>query len=257
MTWQGRPDTSVALWWDSVTDLVVERSRSVATAADDVTALAAPNARPGIPAGPATVGVTRLVDVAESDRSRVLVALRDAAERSGALRALVQPTLAGSRNGGDILVHLRFACDSDWENSGFDAALTDPAITRVNGVTYQGSPLRRDSGTVYRALLLRVPAEVEAKTVAAFERELASMPRYVSTIAAWQLSRVEQPIGTSEWTHVFEQEFTDVDGLMGPYLMHPIHWAVVDRWFDPETTDIVVRDRVCHSFCELPAPVLT
>lgn len=257
MTWQGRPDPSVARWWDSIAELVLERSRSVASAADDVTVPATPLAAPGTSAGPATVGVTRLVDVAESDRSRVLVALRDAAARSGALRALVQPTLAGSRNGGDILVHLRFACDSDWENSGFDAALTDPAITRVNGVTYQGSPLRRGSGTVYRALLLRVPAEVEAETVAAFERELASMPRYVSTIAAWQLSRVEQAIGTSEWTHVFEQEFTDVDGLMGPYLMHPIHWAVVDRWFDPETTDIVVRDRVCHSFCELPAPVLT
>ena len=41
-------------------------------------------------------------------------------------------------------------------------------------------------------------------------------------------------MGTSAWTHVFEQEFTDVEGLMGPYLMHPIHWAVVDRWFDPE-----------------------
>jgi len=135
--------------------------------------------------------------------------------------------------------------------------LEDPAITRVNGVTYQGAPTRRGSGTVYRALLLRVPDEVEAETVAAFESELLMMPRHVPTIAAWQLSRVEQAIGTSEWTHVFEQEFTDVDGLMGPYLMHPIHWAVVDRWFDPETTDIIVRDRVCHSFCELPSPVLS
>ena len=26
---------------------------------------------------------------------------------------------------------------------------------------------------------------------------------------------------------------------------------------DPETTDIIVRDRVCHSFCDLPAPVLS
>jgi len=39
--------------------------------------------------------------------------------------------------------------------------------------------------------------------------------------------------------------------------MHPIHWAVVDRWFDPETTEVIVRDRVCHSFCVSPAPVLS
>jgi hypothetical protein len=55
---------------------------------------------------------------------------------------------------------------------------------------------------------------------------------------------------------VFEQLFTDADGLMGPYLMHPIHWAVVDRWFDPECPDVIVRDRVCHSFCRSDTAVL-
>lgn len=256
MTWQGRPDPSVARWWAGVADLIVERDRSVASAADDVDAPESATL-PGVSSGAPIFGVTRLVDVAASEHDRVLAALRDAAVRSGALRALVEPTLPGSRNGGNILVHLRFSDQSAWENSQFDAALTDPAISHVNGVTYRGSATRRDSGTVYRALLLRIPAEVEAETVAEFERELAMMPRFVPTIAAWQLSRVEQAIGTSEWTHVFEQEFTDVDGLMGPYLMHPIHWAVVDRWFDPETTDMIVRDRVCHSFCKLADPVLS
>lgn len=254
MTWQGRPDPAVARWWESVADLVVERTREVASVADDVTAGA--SAPHGASDGAPTFGVTRLVDVAEPERGRVLEALRDAAERSGALRSLVQPTLPGSRNGGDILVHLRFADQEAWERSQFDAVLADPAISHVNGVTYLGAPARRGTGTVYRTLLLRVPVEVEAATVAAFERELAMMPRYVPTITAWQLSQVAEAIGTSQWTHVFEQEFTDVDGLMGPYLMHPIHWAVVDRWFDPETTDMIVRDRVCHSFCELAAPIL-
>jgi hypothetical protein len=206
--------------------------------------------------GIATVGVTRLVDVIESERTRVLSALRRAADASGSLRSLIEPTLAGSRNGGDILVHLRFADQSAWAASAFDDALSDPAITGVNGATYQGTPLRRGDGTVYRTLLLRVPPEVSATDVTAFEQELAMMPRYVPTIQAWQLSRVDEAIGTTQWTHVFEQEFTDVDGLMGPYLMHPVHWAVVDRWFDPETTDMIVRDRVCHSFCRTRGPVL-
>jgi hypothetical protein len=97
----------------------------------------------------------------------------------------------------------------------------------------------------------------DAHIVARFEDELRLMPRYVDTITAWQLSRVDEPVGASEWTHVFEQEFTDIDGLMGLYLMHPIHWAVVDRWFDPECPDVIIRDRVCHSFCAISDSVLT
>jgi hypothetical protein len=31
---------------------------------------------------------------------------------------------------------------------------------------------------------------------------------------------------------------------------------VVDRWFDPETTDVIIKDRVCHSFCALASPIL-
>jgi hypothetical protein len=256
MTWQGRPDPTVARWWEGISDLVVERSRSVATRADDLDDVETPSLLPDAPTGVATVGVTRLLDVAEPERERVLSALRKAADASAPLLALVQPTLPGSRNGGDILVHLRFPDHDAWYGSDFDAVLTDPAITRVNGVTYQGTPLRRGNGTVYRTLLLRVPPETSADDLAAFEVELAMMPRYVPTIVAWQLSRVDDAVGTTGWTHVFEQEFTDVDGLMGPYLMHPVHWAVVDRWFDPETTDMIVRDRVCHSFCELTNPAL-
>ncbi|WP_370581637.1 Dabb family protein [Mycolicibacterium sp. BK556] len=202
------------------------------------------------------MGVTRLLDVVESDRERVLDGLRKSAEAARPLRWLVQPTLPGSRNGGDILVHMRFSDEMAGAETEFDTVLNDPAITRVNGATYRGTPRRRGNGTVYRTLLLRVAPDVPTDDVAAFEQELAMMPRYVPTIQAWQLSQVEHAVGATSWTHVFEQEFTDADGLMGPYLMHPIHWAVVDRWFDPETTDIIVRDRVCHSFCETAAPVL-
>lgn len=256
MTWQGRPDPTVAGWWEKVSDLVVERSRNVASRVDDLDGTETPAPLTDVTTGTATTGVTRLLDVVESERERVLDALRKAADATDPLRALVRPTLPGSRNGGDILVHLRFQDQRSWEESDFDAVLRDPAITRVNGVTYRGTSRRRGSGTVYRTLLLRVPPEVAAEDVATFERELAIMPLYVPTIVAWQLSRVDHAVGTSGWTHVFEQEFTDVEGLMGPYLMHPVHWAVVDRWFDPETTDMIVRDRVCHSFCAITNAVL-
>ena len=204
--------------------------------------------------------VIRLLDVVEGDRGRVLGAVSGAAAATGARHQLVEPTLPGVRNGGDILVHLRFDTEGQWRSveTDFAAMLTDPAITRVNGACYSGETSRgAQAGTVYRALLLRVLPGTEAHVVDRFEDELRLMPRYVNTITAWQLSRVEEAVGTSEWTHVFEQEFTDVDGLMGPYLMHPIHWAVIDRWFDPECPDVIVRDRVCHSFCRCDTTVLS
>jgi hypothetical protein len=198
--------------------------------------------------------VTRLLDVGEADRYRVQEALQRLAGQCGAARHLVAPTLAGSRNGGDLLVHLRFDSAQDWSSVAdrFDAVMQHPAVTRVNGVGYHGLAQAipdRSPGTVYRTLLLRAAPGTDADTLARFEADLRLLPRYVSTIGAWQLSRPDHTVGASPWTHVFEQEFTDADGIMGAYLMHPIHWAVVDQWFDPECPKFIVRDRVCHSFC--------
>jgi hypothetical protein len=203
--------------------------------------------------------VTLLLDVTDEYRDRVLASVRSTAEATRARQRLVEPTLPGSRNGGDVLVHLRFDSRAQWLSAAddFAAVLSDPAITGVNGATYPGTPTRSGSGTVYRALLLRVLPDTDPNTVARFEGELSSMPRFVPAIRAWQLSRVDDAIGKSQWTHVFEQEFSDIDGLMGPYLMHPIHWAVVDRWFDPECPDVIIRDRVCHSFCHAEESVLS
>ena len=39
MTWKGRPDPELGPWWDGVSRLVVERTRSVAAAAHDVDGL--------------------------------------------------------------------------------------------------------------------------------------------------------------------------------------------------------------------------
>lgn len=199
----------------------------------------------------AMYSVIRLLDVDESERDDVLDTLHPST--FGAERTLVEPTLPGVRNGGDILVRLQFADRHARADAvmKLDELLDRKAVRHVNGATYSGSsnPAADGTATVYRALLLRVRPETDEATVRRFEDDLRLLPRYVRTIHSWQLSRVEDATGTSPWTHVFEQEFTDVDGLMGPYLMHPIHWAYVDRWFDPECPDMIVRDRVCHSFC--------
>ncbi len=211
--------------------------------------------------------VINLIDVAAGTgaqaHDRLLAELRGAAIRLGARHVLVEPTLPGTRNGGDILMHLRFADKHEWNSAArqLTTLLGDPVVGHVNGATYTGIPVSTERaaspGTVYRTLLLRVAPGTEERTIAHFEADLRLLPRYVETITAWQLSRVESATGASKWTHVFEQQFTDVEGLLGPYLMHPIHWAWVDRWFDPECPEVIVRDRVCHSFCRTDTAVLS
>ncbi|MFC4604932.1 Dabb family protein [Rhodococcus kronopolitis] len=195
-----------------------------------------------------------------SARERCADGLRAAA--AGAGRVLVAPTLDGVRNGGDLLAHFQFDDEDEWHGVEREvaAALDTSAVAHVDGVEYRGEADGTTgpgtAGGVYRTLLLRVDPDASDAAVARFEDDLLRMPRHVPAIRSWQLSRVLRAEGTSAWTHVWEQEFADLDALTGPYLMHPVHWAHVDRWFDPECPEIIVRDRVCHSFCEFEGRVL-
>lgn len=209
---------------------------------------------------------TRLIHLPDSDAAASDALVRDLRELTSSLaphRSLIQPTLPGVRNGGDVLMHLQFAEQTAWHEAERDVEtlLDAHGATKVDGVEYHGSAdgfaEPRSSGSVYRTLLLRVAPDTPEPAVERFEADLLRMPRHISTIRAWQLSRVTRSTGASPWTHVWEQEFTDLDGLNGPYLMHPVHWAHVDRWFDPEHPDVIVRDRVCHSFCPSEEAVLS
>jgi hypothetical protein len=202
--------------------------------------------------------VTRLVHLSPGTetmvRDRLLTRVREIAAPA-ARRVLVEPTLPGVRNGGDVLVHLRFdeSADGTGTVAEVDTLLSRNPVARVDGAEYQGGTAGvaepDATGSVYRVLLLRVESNTSRATVERFEADLLRMPGYLPGIRSWQLSRVTRGTGLSAWTHVWEQEFTALDALDGPYLMHPVHWAHVDRWFDPECPDMIVRDRICHSFC--------
>ncbi|WP_327149554.1 Dabb family protein [Nocardia sp. NBC_01329] len=177
--------------------------------------------------------------------------------------ALVEPTLPGVRNGGDILLRLNFA-EAVSGRTVMDrvAEVCDRAeVSRIDGADHGpgvgGAAEPRGAGTVFRTLLLRADPAAPAAALAEFEGDLLRMPRHIPTIRAWRLSRVDRATGSAEWTHVWEQEFTDLAGLSGTYLSHPVHWGLVDRWFDPECPESIVRDRVCHSFCVRTRPVLS
>ncbi|WP_378483187.1 Dabb family protein [Rhodococcus gannanensis] len=207
--------------------------------------------------------VTRLVHLKNAaDRESVVTRIAGSLPDNVRERALIAPTSPGVRNGGDVLVRLRFESSDEWEavRSQVDAALRGPDVRHVDGAEYvggvgndswRGRRVEAPAPTVYRALLLRVEDAASPALVERFERELLQMPQHVRSMTSWQLSRVQTATGASRWTHVWEQTFTDLDGLLGEYMAHPVHWGLVDRWFDPECPDQIVKDRVCHSFCAL------
>jgi Stress responsive A/B Barrel Domain len=206
--------------------------------------------------------LTRLIHLSSGlDDTRVaplITRLRETLD--GAQGGIVERTLPGSRNGGDLLLHARFTTEKAREgtNARLEEVFSGVHITHVDGVDYHTDrdPTPDSPGSVYRTLLLAVAPHTPEAHVARFESDLLLMPQFVSTITACALNRPSRTLGTSRWTHVFEQEFTDEAGLLGPYLMHPVHWGLVDRWFDPECPEVVVRERICHSYCRCDGPVL-
>lgn len=171
------------------------------------------------------------------------------AERTGLLarlrrdlpaQALLEYTLPGTYNGGDLL--LRGA-----------SAPRDESIAHADGAECADGQSGGDwnGGGIYRALLLSVTPGTDAGQIAQFEREVLAMPRHIRSIRAWRLSRVTQAHGARAWTHLWEQRYDTLDGLVGPYMLHPYHWAWVDRWFDPESPHWIVDTHLCHSFCNL------
>lgn len=93
---------------------------------------------------------------------------------------------------------------------------------------------------IWRALIFRVMPSGFPARAAALEAGLLMLPKYVSTIRSWALSPVATVEGPKAYTHVWEQEFDDLSGLTGEYMTHPIHWGVVDSWFDADCPNYVV-----------------
>jgi hypothetical protein len=133
-------------------------------------------------------------------------------------------------------------------------------IERLDRVFYsvidQGCRSVQQHNTVWRTLLLRVKPGFESTIVEQFERDLLAMPEYMQGIRRWALSRVNSDLqnkvnGESRWTHVWQQEYQQLDDLMGEYLIHPYHWGWVDHYFDPEFPDCLVDSQISHCFCPL------
>jgi hypothetical protein len=113
---------------------------------------------------------------------------------------------------------------------------------QVAGVGYQAvcGAVRRPGPGVWRALVFRIMPHGFPEAAKALEDGLLLFPQYIGAIRSWGLNPVAAVEGPKAFTHVWEQEFDSLDGLTGEYMNHPIHWGVVDGWFDADCPQYVV-----------------
>jgi hypothetical protein len=190
-----------------------------------------------------------------------------------ALSVQAAPTGARVHRAGQLMLLAAFRDQDQLDAARRHRYVTDvlaPAIgavaTNVETVRYaQGAVDLRQPGLthgVQRTLLLRVLPDAPADEVRRFLTALGAMPRYIDTIRNSSVSRVDEVWGATAtaglpWTHVWEQEYETLDGLLGPYMQHAYHWAWVDRWFDPQQPIHIVDTTLVHAMCELGSSILS
>ena len=86
-----------------------------------------------------------------------------------------------------------------------------------------------------RTTFFRASDDLSDEELEYLHKTIGDWSRHLPEIRNWTVSRVAQCTGDVRWTHCYEQEFDDLDAIMGPYLNHPFHWAVIDRLFHRES----------------------
>jgi len=206
-------------------------------------------------------------DEAKRAEFEALVASRLLQEVPQGTHSHLGANLPGTVNGGDYTWDLAFAnteahaafCAHPFWLSELAPAL-EALDARCDTVFYclakSGLPEPQLGKCIKRTLLLRIPDEVPSERVQEFEEALVKMPDYIRSIRNWGFARVDQSLHASRWTHVWLQEFEDLDGLLGEYMLHPYHWGFIDGWFDAECARQIVDPHLAHVFCEAPSSVL-
>jgi hypothetical protein len=184
------------------------------------------------------------------------------------VRSMLEPTLPNVYNGGDYIWHVQFASEGAYLAWKADPAggrsaefmLADMSlVSHVDSVAYEGGPSgskRTLSKGAYRTSFFSVNRPPSEAAIRQFDFETYEMGVYIPTIVNWQISRATEASGARRWTHVWEQEYEEIGGLHGAYMLHPYHWAWIDRWYDPESTSHMIDTHVTHTFCNFTASMI-
>ncbi|TVV76738.1 Dabb family protein [Sphingomonas solaris] len=192
---------------------------------------------------------------AGADRTALRARLSIRSRACGAAGVLLGEAMPPNIDGGDLVWRLHFTDRAAWA----DASLTladDADVAHVDWAAFEpiGAGARAGAipGGIYRQMTMYVPPETPPATVARFETETLGLADAIPEIRRWSLGRVFASGGDRAWTHVWEQTFAAAEDFTGPYMNHPWHWSLVDRWFDPEMPERIVDRRLCNSLCALP-----
>jgi hypothetical protein len=200
-----------------------------------------------------------------AEQDRVLIALQNAAKALPQVQTcwVAAVSAAAVINAGDIVWRMTFASQSEALAAPLTRAWAEhiaPLLhgAEIGGVGYNVScgAARPGEGGVWRALVFRVKPEADLAAVKALEDGLLLFPKYITSIRNSALSRVVAVEGPKAFTHVWEQEFDSLGGFTGDYMAHPLHWGLVDAFFDAEYPQYIVDPDLIQVVGEIDHPIM-
>lgn len=202
----------------------------------------------------------------DADRDHLAAELRAAASGLPGVRSCwIAPVLRTTMtNTGHVVWRMTFETEAAAQLTGLDPIwrarvaplLADAQVTAV-GYRVTRSKVRPAGRGIWRVLLFRVMPHGFPEQARALEDALLLMPEYVSSIRSWALSAVATVEGPKIYTHVWEQEFETLDGLTVDYMSHPVHWGLVDAWYDAEFPQYIVDPALAQVVGEIDATILS
>jgi len=263
----------VTAFWQALDELCISRRRTYLMPTGE----AGPLAVPAVDAPATNVALyreTAQLALRPEDDGQALAAVL--AQAAGQLPGVVQsslgqnlaPEYAAGHFTWDIIYESRQAAEAA-QSSPFWQEQLAPALgahcdaVHALALDHISGGLREPGLTqgLKRTAFFRLLPGVEAETAQRYEHDLLDMPLHIPAIRNWRLSRAIPAAwhraDVPPWTYVWEQEFSDLDGLTGPYMTHPHHWSYIDRWFDPESGDQIADVQLSHAFSFVEASVLS
>jgi len=267
-------DPAVAAFWSELDGIVLNRERHYLVPGDDD--LPGPEDTKPYLCRPAAWRETAQLyleqDVDETARAGFAALLgRAATELPGVLGASLAANFVPDYGAGhytwDLVYTDRAAADAARASAFWREALL-PALDRhcraraALGLETLGAGAREPAlaNGVKRTALFRLLPGVAAERQARFERDTLEMAAHIPAIRNWRLSRAV-PLAwdapdCAPWSYVWEQEYATLEGLTVDYMVHPHHWAHVDRSFDPESGAQIIDTALCHAFAPLEQGII-
>ncbi|MFM7784590.1 MAG: Dabb family protein, partial [Gammaproteobacteria bacterium] len=261
-------DPAVAAFWRELDGFVLSRERQFL--ADAAAELPGPREVTPFRVTPAawreTAQLTLREGLGEEEIAAFAGTLARAADLPGILRTHLGRNIVVDYGAGhfswDLVYADRAAADTArrsalWQETLLTALASHCSARAALGLQTVGAGCRLPAlgGGIKRTALFRLLPGVDADRQSGWQRDTLEMAAQIPAIRNWRLSRAialpwDAP-AVAPWTWVWEQEYESLDGLTVDYMVHPHHWAFVDRSFDPESGAQIIDTALCHAFCPL------